>query len=103
MIEPLEQIVHLGDGAAAATRDALTPINLTYSMSDVTPPTYGAKRLEIANNISECKASRIFAQTKADFDNVMTNALPSTPVAPVVRPAPIGDVKPTDELVGRVN
>jgi len=38
------------------TRDALTPINLTYSMSDVTPPTYGAKRLEIANNISECKA-----------------------------------------------
>lgn len=77
-------------------RNADTAVSIPYTYSDLQPPQYNAKRIEVANNLAQCTASRVFAYSGADFDNIMTNALPSvvtnaTPAAVRARPIELSD------------
>lgn len=56
-------------------RDAETPVNLPYTVSDASTPSYDGKRMEISNQIPHCSATRVSATGAADFDNVRTNSL----------------------------
>ena len=58
-------------------KDSAAAVNVAYTLSDANPPEYAAKRIEVANVIANCTATRASAYSGADFDNVMTNALPA--------------------------
>ena len=73
-------------------RDSNTAVSLPYTVSDLQPPQYNAKRIEVANIVAQCTATRVSSYSGADFDNIMTNALPTvltnTVSAPAVRSRP---------------
>jgi len=58
-------------------RNLDTAVSIPYTYSDLQPPQYNAKRIEVANNLAQCTGSRVFSYSGADFTNIMTNALPS--------------------------
>ncbi|MEP6502415.1 MAG: hypothetical protein ABJD97_03745, partial [Betaproteobacteria bacterium] len=64
-------------------RDAQTAVLLPYTVSDVMPPQYAAKRIEVSNQMPSCSAAHAYAYSRATVDNVMTNALPAAPALPL--------------------
>lgn len=72
---PLQMVWEPANNRFVFQRDALSPINLAYTVSDAEPAAFPVKRLEISNQIAHCTATRTAATGVADFDNVQTNSL----------------------------
>jgi len=61
-------------------RDSNAFVNVPYTVADTQPPSYNAKRIEVSNIVANCTATRNSTYSGADFDNIMTNALPANVV-----------------------
>ena len=81
-------------------RDANAVQTVTYTLNDTAAPEgSSSKRLEVSANLAQCQGTRAGISMSADFDNVYTNALPSTPAA-----APHMGIESIDDpVVGTIN
>lgn len=84
-------------------RDAQTPVNLAYTVSDLAPASFPVKRLEIANQIAHCTATRTAATGMADFDNVQTNSLTGLQFERLQQQSAQQTPTEADAVVGRVD
>lgn len=80
---PLQMVWEPANNRFVFQRDAETPVNLAYSVSDTEPAAFPVKRLEVSNQIAHCTAARTTSNGIADFDSVQTNSLTGVQVQPL--------------------
>jgi hypothetical protein len=80
---PLQMVWEPANNRFVFQRDAQTPINLAYTVSDTQPASFPVKRLEVSNQIAHCTAVRTASNGVADFDNVQTNTLTGLQAQPL--------------------
>lgn len=84
-------------------RNTDTPVSIPYTYSDLQPPEGNVKRIEVANNLAQCTGSRVFAYSGADFDNIMTNALPTVITNATVSSVRARPIELSDVIHGGIN